>query len=163
MYATLERANAYMQEYYASTDPIRTSWEALTDEDKQVLLNRAELMIDQLPLRGKATNPPKAFPRKPNEEYSLQLAQIATIELAAQYQDEVMRGRLSLKAQGVKSYKIGDLSETFGSGYEYSGVDKFTYDIVFPFLKDWLGGGYRICPTQTHQCCGRRARSKDKV
>ena len=150
MYATIERANAYMQEYYASTDPIRTSWEALTDEDKQALLNRAELSIDQLPLRGKATNPPKAFPRKPDEEYSLQAAQLATIELAAQYQDEVMRGRLSLKAQGVKSYKIGDLSETFGSGYEYSGVDKFTYDTVFPFLKDWLGGGYRICPTQAH-------------
>ena len=71
MYATIERANAYMQEYYASTDPIRTSWEALTDEDKQALLNRAELLIDQLPLRGEAINPPKAFPRKPNEEYSL--------------------------------------------------------------------------------------------
>lgn len=149
MYATLEQANAYVTSYYSSTDSIRTSWEALSDSDKQVALNRAEQLIDLLPLRGREIVKGKAFPRKPDEELSLQRAQIATIELAVQTNGNVeIQERLSLQKQGVKSYKIGDLSETFKDVNGDASIDLFTLDVVTPYLRDWLGGGYRICPTR---------------
>ena len=148
MYATVEQANAYVQNFYSSADSLRLTWEALSDSDKQVSLNRAEQVIDMLPFNGKPEHKNKAFPRKPNEEYSLKQVQIATIELAVQQLNSEAKERFELQSQGVKSYKIGDLSETFGSdASSHSGIDEYTFSIVYPYLKDWLGGGYIICPT----------------
>lgn len=150
MYATVEQANAYVQNFYSSADSLRLTWEALSDDDKQISLNRAEQSIDMLPFNGKPEHKDKAFPRKPNEEYSLKQAQIATIELAVQQLNSEAKERFELQSQGVKSYKIGDLSETFGSdAASHSGIDEYTFSIVYPYLKDWLGGGYIICPTHT--------------
>lgn len=158
MYATVEQANAYISNYYSSTDSLRVSWEALQDADKQVLLNRAEQQIDVLPFIGKPSIKGKAFPRKPDEEYSLQQALVATVELAIHHLDSEAKSRFDLQAQGVKSYKIGDLSETFGATEGYTGVDSYVFSIVFPYLKDWIGGGYEICPTLTKKCPGRHVR-----
>ena len=148
-YATIEQANAYVQSYYGSTDDIRVQWEALSTEDKQVLLNRAEQIIDLLPFIGKSTSGIKAFPREPNEELSLARVQIATIELAVQTHYNIeFQERLALQKQGIKSYKIGDLSETFKDINYENYVDQFVLDVVSPYLRDWLGGGYKICPTR---------------
>ena len=148
MYATLEEANAYIKEYYGSTSPLRVAWEQLAEEDQQVALNRAERTIDMLPLLGRPKNPPKAFPREPQAEQSLAAAKTATIELAIQSQNEEASERYELQKAGVKSYKIGDLSETFGGGAVAvgAGIDGLALSIVLPFLREWLGGGYRICP-----------------
>lgn len=153
MYATVTEANNYVRDYYSSADPLRIKWEALTEADKQVMLNRSEQVIDLLPMQGKAHNPGKAFPRDPNKERSLVQAKIATIELAVQTLNDEMQERFQLQRQGVKAYKIGDLSETFGSssGADYSGFNQLAYSIVLPYLQDWLGGGYRICPTRTRR------------
>lgn len=157
MYATLEQANAYIESYYSSNNPLRISWNALSDGDKTVQLNIAERTIDQLPLKGKPIHKSKAFPRKPDEEYSLLKAKEATIELAINLLDSEISQRYSMQQQGVKSYKIGDLSETFKDGSSgYSGIDNYAFSIVFPYLSDWLGGGYDICPTRIHRCHGRR-------
>lgn len=146
MYATIEQANLYVQSYYSSTDPLRISWETLDNSDKQVYLNRAEQIIDQLPLKGTPTQLTKAFPRKPFEKESMQKAQEATIELAIQLScDSEEKQRVALQNQGVKQYKIGDLSETFKDNVSVDvGLDTFTKKIVYPFLKDWMGGGFDI-------------------
>jgi hypothetical protein len=146
MYATIEQADKYIESYYSSTDSLREAWENLDDEDKQVLLNRAERIIDQLPYTGRPKDIHKAFPRYPDHEYSLEQAMYATIELAIHQLDEVANERAELQAQGVKSYKIGDLSETFRDK-ESSLIDTHSYSIVYPFLKNWMGGSFRICPT----------------
>lgn len=149
MYATLEQANAYVASYYSSTNNIRIAWDALDDEDKQIALNRAEQLIDLLPFKGKPIDKEKAFPRHPEPELSLKRVQTATIELALQTNgDAETQERLNLRAQGVKSYKIGDLSETFGESNVDDYMLQFATDVVFPFLRNWLGGGYRICPTR---------------
>ena len=148
MYATVEQANAYIQSYYSSTSPLRMAWNALSDEDKQVALNRSQQQIDLLPLKGRPLGA-ESFPREPFKDRSLEAAKIATIELAIQGFDETARERFTLQKQGVQSYRIGDLSETFKGGSSAAadnGGDPFVLSIVFPFLKDWLGGGYRIEP-----------------
>lgn len=148
MYITLEEAKIYVKEYYSSTSPLRLAWEQLSDEDKQVALNRAEQTIDNLPLKGFPTKPPKAFPREPFKEESIAAAKIATVELAVQRLDEEAAERYEMQKAGVKSYRIGDLSESFGAGAVSidAGVDGLALSIVFPFLRQWLGGGYKICP-----------------
>ena len=149
MYATVEQANAYITSYYSSTDNIRVLWEDLSDEDKQILLNRAEQVIDLLPYSGRAIEKDKAFPREPNKELSLQRVQVATIELAVQtHGNTEFQERLALQKQGVKSYRIGDLSETFADINYDNFVDQFVLDVVGPYLRDWMGGSYRICRTQ---------------
>ncbi len=50
-----------------------------------------------------------------------------------------------MQKQGVRSYKIGDLSETYFGGSSVSEKDEHTYSIVYPWLKDWLSGGYQLC------------------
>lgn len=153
MYATVEQANAYVTSYYSSTNNIRIAWEALSNEDRQVALNRAEQTIDLLPFKGKPTEEAKrnlkAFPRYPELEYSMERVKTATIELALQMNGDVeTQERLNLRAQGVKSYKIGDLSETFKDTNTEDYIMQFAIDVVTPFLRTWLGGGYRICPTR---------------
>ena len=148
-YATVAQANEYVKSYYGSTDPIRLSWEALSDDDKQVAMNRSEQTIDLLPLKGYPVEKNKAFPREPYKELSLEKVKIATIELALQTNgDKEVQDRLSLRMQGVKSYKIGDLSETFQDGADFDYLLQFAIETVMPYLRDWLGGGYRICPTR---------------
>lgn len=151
MYATVEQANAYVASYYSSTNNIRIAWEALNEEDKQITLNRSEQLIDLLPFNGKPVDPKQvnAFPRYPNPELSLARVRTAAIELALQTNgDTETQDRLNLRAQGVKSYKIGDLSETFNDTNSEDYLIQFALDVVNPFLRNWLGGGYRICPTQ---------------
>lgn len=161
MYANIDQANDYISNYYSSSDTLRTAWEALFEEDKQVMLNKAAQTIDLLPFTGRPVHKDKVFPRYPNPEKSLELVMIANIELALHNLDEEYKSRYDLQRQGVKSYKLGDLSETFGGGGgpdAYAGVDQYSYSIVFPFLKDYLGGGYDICPTHMRMCHGKHVR-----
>lgn len=149
MYATLEQADAYVINYYSSSSDIRVAWDALSDEDKIVMLNRAELIIDLLPLKGEPVDEEKAFPRNPKPELSLKRVQNATIELALQMNGDIeTQDKLNLRAQGVKSYKIGDLSETFKDTNVEDYIMQFALNVVTPFLRDWISGGFKICPTQ---------------
>lgn len=149
MYATVEQADEYVTNYYLSTDNLRISWEAMSSQDKQVLLNKSEKTIDQLPFKGKSEVQGKAFPREPDEDYSLQCAQEATIVLAVNSLGETdTQIRIALQNQGVKSYKIGDLSETYESVDASYGLNRWAYSIVFPILREWLAGGYSINPKE---------------
>lgn len=143
MYATVAQANEYIEAYYGSTDPLRLQWSELSEEDRLVRLTRAEQLIDLLPLNGYPSVQGKAFPREPFKKESLEKAKIATIELAIQTLDETAAERYSLQKQGVKSYKIGDLSETFKDGASGS-KSSIVLSIVAPYLQKWLGGGYNF-------------------
>ena len=148
MYATVVQANEYVRNYYSSSDSMRLAWEALSEADKLVLLNRAEQTIDQLPIAGVPVVENKAFPRQPSNEIPEEVTQ-ATIELAVQSFNTEAKERYELRRQGVRSYTIGDLSESFSTAAAVaSGVDAYAYSIVFPFLRRWLGGGYKICSTR---------------
>ena len=151
MYATVVQADEYVRNYYSSSDSMRLAWEALSEEDKLVSLNRAEQTIDHLPLSGIPVVENKAFPRYPDTVVPTEVT-YATIELAVQTLDTEAKDRYELRRQGVRSYKIGDLSESFSdAAVAASGVDAYAYSIVFPFLRNWLGGGYKICPTRTRR------------
>lgn len=148
MYATLEQANAYVESYYCSSNKLRVAWESLSNSDRTVMLNRAEQLIDVLPFKGRPVKELKAFPRHPHAALSLEKVRTATIELALHLNgDEEYQERLSLRSQGVKSYKLGDLSETFVDVSIDNSTTQFAARIVDPYLREWSCGGFRICPT----------------
>ena len=88
-YCTVEEANAYVSLYFTSSDEGRVSWDALSDSDKQVLLNQAHDIIDALPIHGRKTcvDQPDAFPRFPEKEVPTAVRH-AECELAVSLSDK---------------------------------------------------------------------------
>jgi len=115
-YVTLAEANDYL-----ATNPL---FMALADSDKETLLKKATMQIDSMRFFGEKSKYDQAlsFPRIKEDYYGMPITEteipvkvkFATCEQAAYILSESGSKRLQLQAEGVKSYSIGDLSETFG-------------------------------------------------
>jgi len=151
-YVTLEEANAYVTDHFMSTNMTRVAWESLSDADKLVLLRNSYRAIEMLPFRGRKTDSTQssAFPRWPSTDVPTQIkdAQIANaIVLSDKSSQEDVEHYNKLRIYGVKSYSIGNLSESFGSVKEGSNtfVQKGIYSQeAIRLLDSFLGGGFRI-------------------
>lgn len=151
-YVTLLEAHEYVQTHYRVSDALRQSWDALPDEDREVLLNKAFQTIELLPFPGRKRNPdqPTAFPRYPYKEVPNAI-KWAQIEIALSRSDnaneEDAQHYEKLWTYGVESYSIGNLSEhvstgTYGlRGAQATGV---TSAVAERMLRPYLGGGFRI-------------------
>lgn len=125
-YVEIEAADAYIARHYTSSDAARLRWDALPDDDKEILLIQACAEIDALQLRGKKMSRDQllAFPRRPFQDLDVTWApdnvQHAQIELALWLSDSKAQTdatqRQALQVQGVGSFTIGDLSETYKTG-----------------------------------------------
>lgn len=153
-YVTLAEADAYIATHYISTDDLRTSWEALSDEDKAALLLRSFETIELLPFSGRkaGASQERAFPRYPSQEVpnaikyaqienALACADTSTTEEAAHY------GRLW--QFGVQSYSIGNLSEhisegAWSTGNQATAASGVVSSVATRLLKPFLMGSYRI-------------------
>lgn len=161
-YVSLEEANQYIADHYASTDSSRVQWEALSPEDQMVYLRKAAATIESLPLVGRKAdvNQVMQFPRYiggcssssaeiPQEVKSSQCEQaLYFLGFAADPSLATTRAvRADLQKQGVSSYTIGDLSETFGGGtlggYLYTTSEMSNASLTL--MSKWLGGGFRVC------------------
>ena len=144
-YVTLAEANEYVSTHYLSNDPLRTSWEDLFDEDQEVLLTQSFQALELLPFTGRKLNPEQhtAFPRWPYKEVP-EAVKWAQIEHALARSDasavEDERHYAHLRAQGVESYSIGNLSEQLGSSVSGPRVSAKAELLLRPYL----GGGYRM-------------------
>jgi hypothetical protein len=65
-YIDLDSAKEYVQKHYRSTDHLRANWDALTDDDKEVLLWQSLEQIEALPFkyRKRTFQQVLAFPRQ---------------------------------------------------------------------------------------------------
>lgn len=151
-YVTLEEANAYVADHFMSTNMTRVAWESLSDADKLVLLRNSYRAIEMLTFRGRKTDKtqPSAFPRWPSTDVPNQIkeAQIANaIVLADESSQDDVAYYDRLRTFGVKSYHIGNLSETLNTPAE-SASSAFYQGIYSQeaarLLSPWLGGGFKI-------------------
>ena len=151
-YVTLEEADEYVTNHFMSSNATRVAWETLSDADKMVLLRNSYRAIEMLTFRGRKTSAtqPSAFPRWPSTDVPTEIkdAQIANaIVLADESSQEDVAYYDKLKTYGVKSYSIGNLSETLNTSTEnpnsscYKGI--YSQEAV-RFLSPWLGGGFKI-------------------
>lgn len=151
-YVDIAYADMYVSTHFLSTDALRLNWETLSDDDKEVLLQRSFEAIESLPFSGHKLDPlqPNAFPRCPQVEVptaiknaqvenAVSLSDSSTSEDAAFYE--------KLWQFGVESYSIGNLSEKTSSGAWGRGSTT-AHGIVSArasnLLQPYLHGGYEI-------------------
>lgn len=157
MYNTVETADSYIAAHYTSRSADRIRWVALTPEDKAVYLTNAYEAIEELPFHGRkvANGQESAFPRLPyqyghTEEGAPSNVLAAEAELALYLSDEKKQQssqkRRELQADGVTSFEIGDLSETYADtevSTAKTSIEKCRK--AMELLAPYLSGGYEIC------------------
>lgn len=151
-YVTLEEANTYVKEHFISTNEMRIAWDSLSDADKQILLRNSYQAIEALPIRGRKSciTQPNAFPRYPSDTVPVQIkeAQVANaIVLADSTSQEDAAYYDKLRTYGIKSYHIGNLSETLGTPAESSSASSYMgiySQESMRLLSPWLKGGFAI-------------------
>lgn len=154
-YATVEQADKYVQEHFISTDPVRLSWEDLSEEDKQVILNVSAEAINSLPFPGRKKDPNQedAFPRCPSTQvppaiFAAQIENAISMADSSSSDDAALYQRMW--SFGIASYRIGNLSESIGnaSGGASMSASMLQNGIVSTkaqaLLKPFVGGAYCI-------------------
>lgn len=148
-YVTLEEANAYITTHYTAAQT--SMWTSLADSDREIYLRQACTRIDSQKFTGKKASPTQrlAFPRAIFSTATHQyITQKNVPEAVKQAQVEealsLVKGipkRLELQRQGVKSFRLGDLSE------EYAGTANttLTSETAKQLLRPFLLGGAPIC------------------
>jgi len=158
-YITQADAITYIEEHYVSTDVKRIAWEALSSNDKDIYLRKGAQTIDRNPLVGvKATSTQTMeFPRAiytDNAYYSEIVntnlfygkhwyvqtetpneVKYAQVEIAIDITDGIS-DRIALQREGVKSFSLGKLSESYGSG-KMNTIPYEAKELLAPYL---LGG-----------------------
>ena len=156
-YLDVELADLYVSTQYRSTSAEKKRWNALTTEDKEILLRQACAKIEMLPFGGRkvSTTQTLAFPRLPYQyAQSLEIpadVRAAQVELALCLGDDsaetAKKKRKSLQQSGVTSFSIGGVSESFtdSSGAPNSPMNEiYQYQNVYRLLNRYLSGGRQI-------------------
>lgn len=162
-YISLVDANTYVTNNYVSTDTERTIWEALTDANKEIYLRKAASKIDRQPIRGikSVQTQTMQFPRAMQTDYYLQnypntnlyydADWLVETEVAQSVKDAQVEEALALakgvpkrselQAQGVKSFRLGNMSENYGSGTTLTFISQTAKEL----LRKYLAGSVPIC------------------
>lgn len=128
----------------------------MSNDDKTVLLQNAFEAIEQLPFRGRkmASDQEAAFPRLPFQ-YGEQDAEAPTnvknaeVELALWMSDDSKQKSAEKRAQmisdGVKSFSLGDLSESYAGKPACSDFTAKSCQKCMNLLRQYLTGGFGTC------------------
>lgn len=177
VYISVADADTYMTNNYISTSTEYTTWDALTDANKEIYLKRATKRIDRQKIRGaKAVDTQTLeFPRalklcgrwykqpvygvnvNGSDDWYVE-TEVQQNVLDANVEEALAQAmidngnassgaeRLQLQSQGVKSFKLGDLSETYGSGLSstYSGTQLMSSE-ANELLSFYSLGGVKLC------------------
>lgn len=172
-YIGLTDANTYVANNYVTTSTSYTTWNALSDANKEIYLKKATKKIDRQMLRGLKAVDSQAleFPRaiRSNDRFYnnnivgvsvnrydnyivenevSQLVKDAQVEeaLSLSVNGESLTKRQQLQQQGVKSFSLGDLSEDYGTGLSNSfNSTVLASSEAKELLKYYLAGSVRIC------------------
>ena len=161
-YISVTDATTYVAENYLTTDTIYTTWASLSSTQKEIYLRRATKKIDRQPLVGvkSVSTQTLQFPRAILTQYAREDVPLLNIWLDtdwvvettvsqkvkdAQVEEAVAMAitppkRLDLQRQGVKSFSLGNLSESYTVNYN----DFYSYEAK-QLLRYYLAGSVRIC------------------
>jgi len=167
-YLSLADANTYVGDNYISTSAEYVAWNALSDANKELLLKKACKKIDRQILQGIKTLPTQTleFPRAIRTDYynvnypqtQLRFTADWVVETAvapavtyAQVEESISmliigsaaNQRAELQRQGVKSFSLGNLSESYGSG-KVSSYPKLLSTEATDLIRHYLLGSVSI-------------------
>ena len=135
-YCTIEYADEYFKNRLHAE-----SWGETGDADKEKALQQATKEIDRQLLRGRKTNPEQelAFPRCPDTEVP-EAVKEACCEEALAILERGNSQRRKLQQEGVQSFTLGNMSETFAAGAGKGLLSQEAKELLRP----WLLGGVNI-------------------
>ena len=135
-YVTVEEAATYFASRLHSE-----VWTQTADADKQKALVMATRAIDRQLLKGrKATDAQElAFPRYPDTEVP-EAVKEACCEIALALLERGNSQRRKLQQEGVQSFTLGNMSETYVPGAGRGLISKEAKELLRP----WLLGGVNI-------------------
>ena len=133
-YCTIE----YADEYFNSRLHAE-SWGQADDETKEKALRQATKTIDRQLLRGRKTETGQAlaFPRYPDTEIP-EVVKEACCEEALAMLERGNSQRRKLQQEGVQSFSLGNMSETFAAGAGKGLLSQEAKELLRPWL---LGAG----------------------
>ncbi len=117
------------------------SWSGADSETKEKALRQATKEIDRQPMKGRKTtdNQALAFPRYPDTE-APEAVKEACCEVALALLERGNDQRRKLQQEGVQSFTLGNMSETFSAGAGRGLISQEAKEL----LKPWLLGGVLI-------------------
>ena len=147
-YVTISYADEYVSTHYLEDEVERESWEDLDDESKEILLRRSFEINEKLPYTGRKSSvaQPNTFPRFPNTEVPEDVKR-AQVEGALFYANESASDSdfyNQMYAHGVKSFSIGNLSESLSSPNEFNSSRSSVPKKALQLLTPYTYGGYSI-------------------
>lgn len=149
-YASLEDLKNYVLTHYTCDDDVYKSFFETPATHQSVALTRAFEAIEALPLRGRKTNDNQvtAFPRFPDKSVPQAVVDAQCADAITRLDSQVREDLEfveQLQRKGVKSYKLGPISETFGDAVQGSAITGITSvsGVAKTYLQPWLSGGFR--------------------
>ena len=129
-YCTIEYADEYFKNRLHAE-----SWGQADDETKENALRQATRAIDRQLLRGRKTNPEQelAFPRHPDTEIPAAVKE-ACCEEALAILERGNSQRRRLQQEGVQSFSLGNMSETYAAGAGRGLISKEAKELLRPWL-----------------------------
>ena len=154
-YVSKDFADEYITSRYKTDSGDRNRWRETPEEDKEILLVSACDELERLQWQGRTVvkGQAMAFPRLPYqygkvEEIAPLRVKQAQVELALWLSDDTKQAnqsqRQELQSQGVESFSIGDLSESYGKGVGEKPAPLLCSKVK-ALATPYLDGGYDIC------------------
>lgn len=151
-YVSLEYAHNYVCEHYAHVPGVVTQWTSMDEYVQRSILLQAFDHLESLPVVGrrKERDQQTNFPRCGELEVAecVKAAQVEEAIGVMQASSNSDGSEYALLRQfGVKSYKIGHLSETSADGAwgaSMSSSSSVCSEKASRLLSGYFGGGYRI-------------------
>jgi len=129
-YVSLTEAN----EYFSSRLNV-DAWAEASDADKDKALAMAAKAINRQPLKGRKTDPAHtlAFPRYPDKEIPQAVKEACCEEALAIFESGNSQRR-KLQQEGVQSFSLGNMSETFAAGAGKGLLSQEAKELLRPWL-----------------------------
>ena len=149
-YVSLSETENYIKDNVLSDRESRKAWSVQSDEHKEILLKNACADIQAQVFSGKKLDLSQklAFPRvridSVSDDETIKSAQIEQALFINTSAFADFESRRALMLQGVKSFSLGDLSESYSDNAAASGKAPVLAPKSRSLLAEWLGGGYRV-------------------
>lgn len=139
-YVSLEEFNYLAPKLFTSAELEDYGWSDMDDATKEVLLGRAQSLIDTLSYKGQPWDRDKQLTKFPRRVRGMNTGipvplKYAVVETALRLTDTSIIDRINLQNLGVKSISFNSSSESYSDRLVFSFISE---DIIRKYLRKYL-------------------------
>ena len=158
-YVSVAETTKYIEAVFGDDSAVYNYWDDLENNQKEMFLTKSLMQIEALPFTGirKYNGQALEFPRTRADVAQTLVGDIASeIPLSVKFaqidnaiamfniaENSESKQRATLQRNGVKSFSLGEFSETYGNNSSILVYDVADQNVI-SYLKNWLSGSYKI-------------------